>query len=412
MYLHGPHIHERERTDPEAMPPVYVFATFTNQVYRFEGFSKPAVSEGTPMPLNATQKVVGHALAPSTGYVIEDSVTKRIKGLLIAEGQPFWLSNINSLPPHEIYKGGVQYLEANESKCEQIFPSTPFHRLFGQVVNTIDCHRELGICFFTVWKFYDDQSIVWNNFTESVANDCLWYCVLEKDSLRSGKPVCKKTGIVEDENGHGICHQKGVGAVHGMTVGNTDATNPNLFDIFLVFTGKATMDNGESSFKKVKVEVFPSGDTHDIRVLKSERFAEDLFTHYTPAGWDVGGDHAWVDATGKYYWVSCFRSKGVGVHMLDYETGDLIYSVTGLDKYVDNQYTYTAGIHGVGTVGQKGSYLAIATSSCHLLDVCIPTIPWHWPVPKSFWSTAPFFLIDLASLSVPAVEDMPRTIHV
>merc|ERR1719277_942732 len=111
MYLHGPHIHERERTSEDTMPPVYVFATFTNQVYRFENFSAPAVVQGKQQPLDVTQKVVGHALAPSTGYVIEDTEDKRVKGILIAEGQPFWMSNIDSFPPHEVYKGGVEYLQ-------------------------------------------------------------------------------------------------------------------------------------------------------------------------------------------------------------------------------------------------------------------------------------------------------------
>merc|ERR1712050_372957 len=146
---------------------------------------------------------------------------------------------------------------------------------------------------------------------------------------------------------------------------------------------------------------------HDLQVLESKPFALDLFTQgrYAPKGWDVGGDHAWVDETGKYIWVSCFRQKGVGAHMLDYETGDLLYSVTGLDTYVPNQYTYTAGIHGVGTLGKKGSYLAIATSSCHDISICIPTMPWHWPVPEKWWSTAPFFLIDLASMSPDQIQE-------
>merc|ERR1719222_1673882 len=152
--------------------------------------------------------------------------------------------------------------------------------------------------------------------------------------------------------------------------------------------------------KKVRVQLPPRCAFCDLKVLESKPFALDLFTQgsYAPKGWDVGGDHAWVDETGKLIWVSCFREKGVGAHMLDYETGALIYSVTGLDKYVPNQYTYTAGIHGVGALGKKGSYLAIATSSCHDINICIPTVPWHWPVPEKWWSTAPFFLIDLASM--------------
>merc|ERR1719181_441 len=136
-------------------------------------------------------------------------------------------------------------------------------------------------------------------------------------------------------------------------------------------------------------------------------YAVDLFTKYAPVDpkapgrrIDVGGDHAWVDETGKYVWISCFRVGGLGVHMVEYETGALRYSITGIDSYVGDQYTYTAGVHGVGTMGKPGSYLALATSSCHDLDACIPIIPWKWPVPEKMWSTAPFILIDLASVSL------------
>merc|ERR1712032_36163 len=143
---------------------------------------------------------------------------------------------------------------------------------------------------------------------------------------------------------------------------------------------------------------------------KSSPFGLDLFAQgrYAEKGRDVGGDHAWVDDTGRWIWVSCFRPAGVGAHMLDYETGELIYSVTGLDKYIPKQYTYTAGIHVVGTLGKKGSFLAIATSACHDLNVCIPTMPWHFPVPKTWWSPAPIFLIDLASLA----DDAPGLVLV
>jgi len=407
MYLHGPHIQLSERTFQDAMPPVYIFATFTNQVYRFENFSAPSVVGGVQQPLQATQKVVGHALAPSTGYVIEHPDSKKVTGMLIAEGQPFLMSNIDTMPPHELYLGGVEYLQNDggsaKGNCTQIFPTRGLHAMLGEVVNTIDCHQQLGVCFFTVWKFYDDQAPIWNPLIQAVANDCLYYCMLE-DDWQTGKPTCRKSAVVTDEHGEKICHKKGVGAVHGMTIGNTDPDDPRSFDIFLVFTGKAEMSNGESSMKKVSVQVWNDKAGTDLRVLKSQPFGSDLFGpgSYAPKGWDVGGDHAWVDETGKYIWVSCFREKGVGAHMLDYETGALIYSVTGLDKYVPNQYTYTAGIHGVGTLGKKGSYLAIATSSCHDISICIPTVPWHKPVPEKWWSTAPMFLVDLASMKLDA----------
>merc|ERR1712196_60424 len=113
---------------------------------------------------------------------------------------------------------------------------------------------------------------------------------------------------------------------------------------------------------------------------------------------DVGGDHAWVDGSQKYVWISCFREGGLGVHMVDYGTGELIYSVTGLLQYAPDQYTYTAGVHGVGTIGKNGSYLALAASSCKDVDRCIPSVPWHWPYPKQYWSKAVFIVIDISTM--------------
>jgi len=409
MYLHGPHLHKRERSDPEGLPPLYVFATFTNKIYRFENFTRPRpVSDGPPTPIRAVQKVVGHALAPSTGFILgddEDESVKLPRGMLVAEGQPFWLSNMDTLPPKEVYKGGVQWLPARlpsdsqtapYTNCTEIFPTQAVHRMLGQVVNTIDCHKGTGVCFFSVWKFYDDQFPIWNKISQYMANDCLYYCIAGHNAEK--QPVCLKTEIVVDENGQQVCHKDGVGAVHGMTVGNTDPKDPSKFDILLVFTGKATLTNGESSMKKVSVQVLGNGDDRDLKVLKSQPFGADLFERYPPKGFDVGGDHAWVDSTGRHVWVSCFRQMGVGAHMLDYETGKLLHSVTGLDKYIPGQYTYTAGLHGVGTLGQKGSYLVIATCSCHDVNICIPTVPWSFPVPEYLWSTGVLFVIDLASL--------------
>lgn len=397
--LHGPHFYVGERSSPEEIPPVYVFATFTNAVYKFENFSLPTGKGAEATPIQATQKLVAHALAPSTGFIVEgdEDDGKDFKGLLIAEGQPFLFSN---MIPEEIYKGGVEFINEGHTKnCSTVFPTAPVDRLLGHVTNTVDCNKKLGVCFYTVWKFYDDQKPF------SYADDCLWYCIMEEGSL-STAPKCRKTAIVVDEKGEKICHKDGVGAVHGMTVGNTDDGDSTKFDILLVFTGKLQMSNGESSMRKVKVQVTGDGESRDLTVLQSKPYAEDLFKHYARGGVDVGGDHAWVDSTGKFVWISCFRQGGVGVHMVSYDTGELIYSLTGLDKYVPNQYSYTSGIHGVGTVGQKGSYLAVATSSCHDVKECIPVVPWDWPIPKSMWSQGSFFVIDLSSLT----EDSPPRI--
>jgi len=406
MYLHGPLIRRKKRGNALAMPSVYVFATFTNQIYLFENFTMPVTSGQPAQPLQATQKVVGRAEAPSTGHMLHQQTSdgsNEEMGLLVAEGQPFYLSNIDTIPPHEVNLGGVQFLPVSApghgpANCTKIFP-TDWHRRKGQVVNTVNCHDATGICFFSVWKFFDDQSPIWNKAVEVLDNDCLYYCMLDAGS-DAAAPNCTKAAVVTDEHGHPICHTAGIGAVHGLEIGNTDPEDPTKFDLLLVFTGKATIDNGESSMLKVTVQAKGSGDSRSLEVLGSKKFGVDLFQHYAPKGWDVGGDHAWVDETGKYVWVSCFRSHGVGVHMLDYDSGALIHSITGLHEYVPGQYTYTAGIHGIGTLGKPGSYLVIATCSCKSLKMCIPTVPWHWPVPPNMWTTGVFFIIDLSSMTL------------
>lgn len=394
MYLHGPLFRVRERASPLAVPPVYVFATWMNKIYRFENFSTPVKGQ----PMTAVQKVVGHALAPSTAWPVEDA-EGRLEGLLVAEGQPWWFSNLPM--PREIYKGGVDFLPVNRKEsCSQIFPTDMVHRIFGQVVNTVDCHQGNRVCFFTVWKFYDDQWPVWTNMSQKIAPDCVYYCVADK---LDGQPSCSEVGVLVDEHGQKVCHQQGKGAVHGMTIGNTDPTDPTQFDIFLVYTGGMNFGAGESSMRKVRVKVAEAGP-QSVQALRSEPFAADLFSRLPQSGMDVGGDHVWVDETRKWVWVSTFREAAAGVHLVRYDDGALVYSIEGVDSYLRGQYAYAAGIHGVGTAGKPGSYLALATSACHSVKVCAP-MPWAFPIPSEFWAAGIFFIIDLSTVPAPPQSD-------
>merc|ERR1712216_645985 len=93
------------------------------------------------------------------------------------------------------------------------------------------------------------------------------------------------------------------------------------------------------------------------------------------------------------------RYGNSGVHMLDYETGDLIYSVHGMDKLLPHNYAHGAGIHGIGTLGQKGSTLLTATSACtHPKTACAP-IPYN-AVTKALGLEAigVMYIIDLSEL--------------
>ena len=80
-----------------------------------------------------------------------------------------------------------------------------------------------------------------------------------------------------------------------------------------------------------------------LQVIKSTAFATQLFQDTVTPGHDVGGDHAWVDDTKKHVWISTFRLGNPGVHMVDYETGKLLYSIHGIDSYLEDNYSYSAG---------------------------------------------------------------------
>merc|ERR1711871_1333530 len=92
-----------------------------------------------------------------------------------------------------------------------------------------------------------------------------------------------------------------------------------------------------------------------------------------------------------------FRETASGVHLLDYDSGRLHLSITGMSNYLPNNFAYSAGIHGVGTLGKKGSFLAVATSACYSVAACAP-LPWSQPIPEKFWAKGIMFIIDLASL--------------
>eukprot|EP00927_Polykrikos_kofoidii_P082107 TRINITY_DN8071_c0_g1_i4.p1 TRINITY_DN8071_c0_g1~~TRINITY_DN8071_c0_g1_i4.p1 ORF type:complete len:489 (+),score=29.34 TRINITY_DN8071_c0_g1_i4:102-1568(+) len=393
MYLHGPILRpmERDAADVHAIPPVITHATWTNKIYRFDQFSQPESGKN----LTAAMKLIGYADAPSTSFPIEDPTTGHLTGLLVGEGQPFLMS-VRDYTHMEVGQGGVSVLlNGTTETCTRIFPDN--HKTMGQVVNTVNCHPRLGICFFTVWKFFDDSG-VWP-FIGKLSPDCLYYCMAVDLGTN---PRCLKSAVVVDENGEKICHKDGVGAVHGMTIGLDNPSDDSQFDIFLVFTGKATFIDGESSMKKVKVQaVFdPETAQRDIKVVQSLPYATQLFVDFPPINMDVGGDHAWVDDTGKWIWVSTFRTGGPGIHMLDYSTGQIMYSVTGLTHMIPDQYLYSAGIHGTGTYGKKGSYIAVASSACHDVAMCAP-MPWMFPIPRSYWAKGVQFIIDIGSLSLP-----------
>lgn len=407
MYLHGPMIRPKREQEPGAdVPPFYVSATWMNEVYRFENVRR----QGRGKPILADQKRVAKVIAPSTSFAIEDE-QGNMTGMLVAEGQPFLLNEPLNKEHREFNWGGVEYISDNSDTCEKVFPHKGDNHgsLFSHedVVNTVSCHEGTNVCFFTVWRFFDDSSIMRNKIAQEVFHDCLHYCVFESLTEEGMAKGCLKGGIVKYEDGEKICSKEGVGAVHGMTVAHTDKEDPSQFDIFLVMTGGAQFVGGESSIRKVRIQKIESGlRKGDIKALAHQRFGDDLFVksvnRTSPDGMaplDAGGDHAWPDDSGKYLWVSTFRYGNSGVHMLDYETGDLIYSVHGMDQLLPHNYAYSAGIHGLGTLGQQGSTLLTATSACtHPKTACAP-VPYG-PIPKALGLEAIgiMYIIDLSEL--------------
>lgn len=412
MYLHGPMIRPmREKAEDEALPPFYVQATWTNQVYRFDNVKKEA---GRGQPLTASRKVVANAIAPSTAYPIEKD--GELQGLLVAEGQPFLVSSPLTPSHTEFNFGGVDYINNDVDDCHKLYPNKEdkkSHLHTGDVVNSVSCNEANGICFFSVWKFYDDQAPIWG-VAGKLMPDCLHYCVME--SMDGSSTGCSKGGVVRYETGDPVCSKEGVGAVHGMVVDNHQRyDDANQFDIFLVMTGGATFDKGESSLRKVKCEKTADGD---LLVTKSELFGRDLYEtsvgRDSPFGMkehDAGGDHAWPDASGKYLWVSTFRLGNAGVHMLDYQTGELIYSVHGMDRWYEKltgkaNYAYSAGIHGIGELGTPGSTLVVGTSACTNTDVCMP-IPYLPITPEKLKAVGVMFVVDLSEMLAPLTEEAP-----
>jgi len=408
MYLHGPMLRPQREQGDFSMPPFYVSATFTNKVYRFEQIKKSAV-RGQNM--TAVQKVVAHAVAPSTTFPIENK-DGELEGLLVAEGEPF---DINSPmnPKHLTMDfGGVDYVSPNNggANCTRIFPNAEDkvsnYKTGGDVTNTVSCHPHTGICFFSVWRFYDDAQPMWN-MTKKKHPDCLHYCVV--DDIKKVKEGCKKAGVVMDADNEPICSKPGVGAVHGMTVSTVVGPDPAPFDIFLVFTGGIKFVGGESSMKKVTVRKTTDGD---LATVKSQVFGRDLFetsvNRSSPVGMapaDAGGDHAWVDDSGKHVWVSTFRMANAGIHMLDYITGELIYSVHGTPDFLKNNYAYSAGIHGGGYLGHPKGTLVLGTSACtHPKTACAP-VPWD-PMTKMLGLEARglMYVIDISEI-LPSEEE-------
>lgn len=207
---------------------------------------------------------------------------------------------------------------------------------------------------------------------------------------------CVAGGVAVDNDGRKICHRNdsyelGVGGgVHGFTVGKSTRGDDATVDLFLVYTGGVDLAGGVSWIRKVTVRVRRNGGADaEHTVTDSAEWGGELWrdsvadiraqsSNRTMGPYGVGCDHAWVDESGDHVWVTTFRQPSDGIHMLEYDTGKLVYSVTGFatqtspapdgcyygrcpDGYYAN-YSYAAGLSGRGALGAPGSVVTLATS--------------------------------------------------
>ena len=93
--------------------------------------------------------------------------------------------------------------------------------------------------------------------------DCLWYC--KPDSLTQ-PTKCVAEGIVKDEVGREICRDYGMGGgVHGLTVMKDDPTDPQAFDLMLIFTA-GPVSSGAVDLTRLCLR--PCACAHPFRALR------------------------------------------------------------------------------------------------------------------------------------------------
>jgi hypothetical protein len=344
IFLHGPLFRPQQQQPHDFAPPLYFTGSLVDKIWRLENIVTADASASASVA--ADMKFVAWSASPSTLWPVPPAAAGLPERFLVAEGNPFVVNPGNHT--EETWFGGVELID--EGKCSVIFPSG-FDRMIGKVVNTVECHPS-GFCFFSVWKFYDDSL--------PANDDCLYWC---RVNSVNDPTTCVEYGIMKDETGTPICHKDGRGAVHGLRIGKTDPKDVRTFDLLLLFTGKGTFDSGDSSIYKLKVRVDRAPSRGNaVTTLSRDPWGVELTQRSVPKPHDVGVDHAWIDADGKYVWVGTFRQENNGVHMLEYDTGKLVHSIQGISDIIPGgKYVYTSGLDGVGAWGKPGSVIALTT---------------------------------------------------
>ena len=117
----------------------------------------------------------------------------------------------------------------------------------------------------------------------------------------------------------------------------------------------------------------------------NQPFAVHLFTKYSALGLDDVADHAWVDHTVLYGWISCFCIGLIGRCIVKYETGELLHSVAGsiqfaaglcyASQYRDKGALWTGDVH-MEKPDTRGGGLASDLVGCSTLK-CGDRNGWH-----------------------------------
>lgn len=162
-------------------------------------------------------------------------------------------------------------------------------------------------------------------------------------------------------------------AGHGLLIGESEKVGSAWhFDLIVSYTdGASDLDLGVSMMRKLRVVVDrqgPEGDQTTLRVPAYADWGAALWRD-TLAGtpYDVRVDHMWRDGKG-YVWISTFGKHNAGEHVMDYDTGALLYTYHGFENASPfpgphGLYFNPSGISVVGGFGEPGAIAVVAVES-------------------------------------------------
>jgi len=310
---------------------------------------------------------------------MDEATGKSLQGMVVSSGQPFG-DTVGDKGQHMITQGGLYFISA--SRCQKLWPNSldESNRIVsGGVVNRVVCHDPTGVCFFSNWNHEFDKT-----WPPEIPH-CLHWCALDhfsdptrcsaSEALRGGPGnafisgrFCSEPHLAKDGSTVYV-------APHGMLIGHAvqDGDTWHLEMIISYTDGLMGMDEGVSFARKLYVTVKRRGSTGEsthIDTSRWEYFGSELTTDTLDGTkYDVGLDHMWRDAAG-YVWFSTFRKHNAGEHVLDYQTGKLLVSFKGFEKYPHIISPYNpSGISVVGGFGEEGAVAIVAVET-------VPPLPF------------------------------------